>query len=65
MWRCPPHPGRVVEPGYIASELQADGNVAIQAGAATSTMVPGRVMTQRRRRFLSRVLMPAKNRTTA
>ena len=35
------------------------GNVAIQASAATSTMLPSRVMTRRRRRLVEPVLMPA------
>ena len=41
------------------------GNVAIQASAPRRTAQPARVMTQRRRRLWSLVLMPAKNSTTA
>ena len=41
------------------------GKVTIQPSVASRTAQPARVMTQRRRRLWSLVLMPAKNSTTA
>ena len=60
------HPDIILRDGRDSGQtLMLTGNVAIQARAPRSTTHPAPVMIQRRRLFLSLVLMPAKKSTMA